>query len=251
MKRVIIIDDESNSREHLKNLIEEYCPLLSVNGEADGVDSGFKLIQQLKPDAIFLDIAMQDGTGFDLLDRFNNYPFQVIFQTAFDEFAIKAFKYSAVDYLLKPVSISDLVKAANKIADDQNRSEITQQLSNLLELSKKKKFERIVLTSNEGMHFIETSDIVRLQADVNYTTFYLNSKERITVTKTIKSFEDLLPEDSFFRPHQSHIVNLKYVKKILKEDGGYALMEDDSKVSISRRKKDHFITVMQNNSTNS
>lgn len=245
MKKVAIIDDESLARENLKNLIREYCPNIEVIGEAEGVESGCQLIQNLQPDAVFLDVAMQDGTGFDLLDRFTEYSFQVIFQTAFDEFAVKAFKYSAVDYLLKPVGVGELVKAVNKISNKRNQAEIAQQLASLIHLNKKKTFEKIVLNSNEGMHFVEIADIVRLQSDVNYTTFYLDSGERITVTKTIKSFEELLPENHFFRPHQSFIVGLQYVKKVLREDGGYALMKDGAKIPISRRKKDRFIMALQ------
>ncbi|MFT5167189.1 MAG: two-component system LytT family response regulator [Saprospiraceae bacterium] len=137
MKEVLIIDDESNARADLKSLINDHCPDLLLIGEADSVDSGVKLIQTLKPHAVFLDIAMQNGSGFDLLDQFDHNPFQVIFQTAFDEFAIKTFKYNAIDYLLKPVSIEELKKAADKITVEQNHSKITQQLSNLLRLAKK------------------------------------------------------------------------------------------------------------------
>ena len=246
MERVIIIDDETNAREHLRNLIEEHCPQLQVIGEADGVESGFRLIREVQPQAIFLDISMRDGTGFHLLDKFDRHTFQVIFQTAFDEFAIKAFRYNAVDYLLKPVSANELVKAARKIvaSQDQDHPAITQQLFNLIDSAKKQKFEKIVLHSSEGMHFVKVADIQHLQADANYTTFYLTSGEKITVTKTIKTFEELLPESSFFRPHQSYIVSLDCVSKILKEDGGYALMEDGSKIPISRRKKDQFITAL-------
>ena len=246
MPKVIIIDDEANAREHLRNLIEEHCPHLQVIGEADGIESGFQLIREMQPQAIFLDISMRDGTGFGLLDKFAQHTFQVIFQTAFDEFAIKAFRYNAVDYLLKPVSATDLVKAAGKIAasQDQDHPAITQQLFNLIDSAKKKKFEKIVLHSSEGMHFVKVADIQCLQADMNYTTFYITSGEKITVAKTIKTFEELLPERSFFRSHQSYIVNLNYVSKILKEGGGYALLEDGSKIPISRRKKDQFITAL-------
>lgn len=245
MKTVLIIDDEAHSRENLKSLISTYCPSLIVVGEADGVDAGFELIQSLKPQAIFLDISMQDGTGFDLLDRFERPEFQVVFQTAFDEFAIKAFRYNAIDYLLKPVSIEDLILAANKLTSESGPSDISQQLSNLIELTKNKSFEKLVLNSSEGMHFVEIAEIIRLESDVNYTTFFLSTGERITVTKTIKTFEELLPETLFFRPHQSHIVNLQCVTKILREDGGYALLKDGSKVPISRMKKDPFLTILQ------
>lgn len=245
MKKVIIIDDESRPRRDLKTLIKEYCPHLEVIGEAEGVHSGEKLIRTAKPDAVFLDIAMQDGSGFDLLDRFEHFPFKVVFQTAFDEFAVKAFKYNAVDYLLKPVSIRDLKRAAAKISAQQDRNEMNLQLLSLLESTQKKTFKKIVLSGSEGMHFVEISQIIRLQSQANYTTFFLNSGEKITITKTIKTYEELLPKDAFFRPHQSHIVNMEYVAKILREDGGYAMMKDGGKVPISRHKKETFITRLQ------
>lgn len=245
MNKVLIVDDERRSRENLSSLIKEYCPTLTIIGEADGVESGFHMIQELQPNAVFLDIAMLDGTGFDLLDRFDHYPFQVIFQTAFDEFAIKAFKYNAIDYLLKPIAIPELVKAANKISVESRAKEFSAQLSALVALSKKKTFDRIVLNSNEGMHFVELKNIIRLQSDANYTTFYLVSGERITVTKTIKTFQKLLPEQHFFRSHQSHILHLKYITKILREDGGYARLTDGTKIPISRSKKEAFIIALQ------
>lgn len=245
MKTVLIIDDESLARERLETLLVEYCPEFKIVGTADGVETGFQAIHQLKPDAVLLDVEMQDGTGFDLLDKFPSISFHVIFQTAFDEFAIKAFQYNAIDYLLKPIVASDLIRALERINAAKNKSHLHSQLSNLLETTKSEKFDRIVLSSSEGLHFVELNDIIRLESDINYTTFHLHSTERITVTKTIKTFEKLLPKDSFFRNHQSHIVNLKYVDKVLKEDGGFVLMRDQSKVPISRSKKEPFLQILK------
>lgn len=243
--RVIIIDDEFHSRENLKALLREHCPQLELIGEADGVESGFQLIRQLKPQAIFLDIAMQDGSGFDLLDRFDHFSFQVIFQTAFDNFAIKAFRYHALDYLLKPVDIDDLKKAVARLSSQAEPTDLTQQLTSLLELNRKQHFEKIVLTAAEGLHFVELNDIIRLQSEGNYTTFFLDSGERIVVTKTLKNFENLLATNGFFRTHQSHLVNLDFVTKVLREDGGFALLKGGYKVPISRKKKDKFIAALK------
>lgn len=249
MKKVIIIDDETRPRADLKSLVQAHCPELEFVGEADGVDTGEQLIRTVQPDAIFLDIEMRDGSGFDLLDRFDEYPFQVIFQTAFDEFAIKAFKYNAIDYLLKPISISELKKAAQKIRSTQDSSKLAQQLSNLLQQKQNKTPARIVLSTTEGLHFVALSDIIRLQADGNYTTFFLHSGEQIVVSKIIKYFEELLPSDAFFRTHQSHMVQLHFVKKVLRENGDYAIMGDESRVPISRNCKGLFIKTLKDKAT--
>lgn len=244
MKRVLIIDDESHARDYLGSLLETHCPEIQVIGQANGVQSGYEAIESLQPDAIFIDISMKDGTGFDLLDRFEYYPFQVIFQTAYDEFAVKAFKYSAIDYLLKPIDVEDLKKAVTKLTRDEISNLLKKQLNTVLQANRQKILDRIVLNSSEGMHFVEVVDIIRLQSEASYTTFYLESGERIVVSKTIKTFESMLPHHSFFRPHQSHIVHLKSVQKFLREDGGYALMKDGAKVPIARSKKDKFIQIL-------
>ncbi len=242
--RLAIIDDEPQSRQTLRILLNDYCPQVEIVGEADGVLTGFKLLQPIAVDAIFLDIQLGDGTGFDLLNKFPNPSFQVIFITAFDDFAIKAFRYNAIDYLLKPIDIDEFLRAVNKITPAR-QPDHNEQLTNLLETNMTGKFEKIALSSSEGLHFLELKDIVRLESDTNYTTFYMVSGEKVTVAKTLKTFEELLPNDDFFRPHQSHIVNLTYIKKILREDGGYLLMNGNSKIPVSRSKKEHFLSMMK------
>ncbi len=242
MTQLIIIDDEANARSILRDFLTSYCPNVEILGEADGVMSGLKLIRQKKPDAVLLDIQMKDGTGFDLLDKFKNPGFQVIFTTAFDEFAIKAFKYNAIDYLLKPINIDELIAAVDKIDARKNGDLPSEQIGGLKEAMKTGQLNRLVLSSSEGLHFVELSEIIRLKSEGNYTTFFLTSKEKIVVSKSIKAFSEILP-NTFFRTHQSHIVHLNFVKKFLREDGGYALTEDNSKVPISRSKKDEFLNL--------
>ncbi len=243
--RVIMIDDEYQSRKTLRTFLQDYCPHVEIIGEADGVLSGYKLLQTETPDAIFLDIHMNDGTGFDLLNKFPNPSFQVIFTTAFDEFAIKAFQYNAIDYLLKPLDVDELLRATKKINPLEKIPGLNGRLNNLLETTETGRFDKIAISSNDGLHFLELINIVRLESETNYTTFYLINGKRIVVAKTLKSFENLLEGEGFFRPHQSHIINLKYITKILKEDGGYLLMRDDCKVPISRSKKEQFMKLVK------
>ena len=240
-----IIDDEPQSRKTLQVLLSDYCPQVEIIGEADGVLAGFKLLQNIEVDAIFLDVQMGDGTGFDLLNKFPNPSFQVIFTTAFDDFAIKAFRYNAIDYLLKPIDIDELLQGVEKISPAEKQSKKDERLINLLESNKTGRFEKIALSSSEGLHFLELKDIVRLESDANYTTFHLVSNEKITVAKTLKNFDQLLSDEVFFRSHQSHIVNLSFVKKILREDGGYLLMEGNSKIPIARSKKEEFLSMVK------
>ncbi len=207
--------------------------------------SGYKLLRNVLPDAIFLDVQMGDGTGFDLLRKFHDPGFQVIFTTAFDEFAIKAFQVNAIDYLLKPIDVDELLRAVGKIEDTVKRWKADERMQNLLTSDERKEFEKIAISSNEGLHFVELKDIVRLESDANYTTFYLGSGERVTVARTLKNFDELLPPDQFFRSHQSHIINLSHVKKIVREDGGYILLSGDIKIPLARSKKDRFMEVVK------
>lgn len=243
--RVIVIDDESQSRKTLQILLKDYCPHVAIIGEADGVLAGYQLLQRESPDALFLDIHMSDGTGFDLLNKIQNPSFQVVFITAYDNFAIKAFQYNAIDYLLKPINVDELLRAIRKIKPATQQPDFKRRLDNLLETNKTGKFDKIAVSSNDGLHFLELSEIVRLESEGNYTTFNLLNGKQVIVAKTLKSFEDLLEDEMFFRTHQSHIINLKYIAKIVKEDGGYLLMKDQGKVPISRSKKDQFMKLVK------
>ncbi len=243
-KRAVLCDDEPQSRLTLKVFLNDYCPDVEIVGEADGVMAGIQLIRQARPDVVFLDVEMEDGTGFDLLKKFPNPSFQVIFTTAYNDFALKAFRYNALDYLLKPIDIDELIQAVDRISPGKLSPSHTEQITALLEANHIGRFEKIAVSSNEGLHFLNLKDIVRLESDINYTTFHLASSERITVSKTLKTFEELLPEGEFYRPHQSHIVNLGYVKKVLREEGGYLVMEDGFKIPLSRARKDEFLNLV-------
>jgi two-component system LytT family response regulator len=241
MISVVIIDDETKARTNLKELLHSVCSSVEIIGEADGVASGLQLLSRVQPDAVLLDIQMKDGTGFDLLDRLPSLDYHIIFITAHEEFALKAFRYYALTYLVKPIDPDDLLSVCRKIKKEKENKLSGQHLRHLLESVQNRKIENVALSTNEGMIYLKLKEIIRLESDGNYTFFYTSGQEKFVVSRTIKEFEELLPEDIFFRTHQSHIVNLQEVRKVLKEDGGYALMGDGTKVPISRRKKDDFL----------
>lgn len=239
MKRIVLIDDEAPARQAVRTLLSSLCPDVEIVGEADGVATGVKLIRQMNPHAVLLDISMEDGSGFDLLDHFPSLPFKVIFTTASDEFALRAFRYNALDYLLKPVAPKELLAALDRIGGESLELN-TLKVRNLLEDARRERLERIALTSQEGLVFLHLDQIVHLESDGSYTTFFLTNKERHVVARPLRVFEELLPPDAFFRIHQSHMVQRAFVKKVLKEDGGYAVMEDGSKLPVARRRKEEF-----------
>ena len=244
MIRTLIIDDETNSRMTSKGFLAKYCPVVEVIGEADGVKSGQEAIKQLKPDLVFLDIQMQDGTGFDLLELIPSIHFKLIFVTSFDQYAIRAFKYSAVDYILKPVDPDQLVAAVSRLNSTGVISSIDNKLNILI--SNLRNIEKIAIPTNEGMRFVKIDDIIRCESDSCYTTIFMKNKEKIMVSKTLKEYELLLSDMNFFRVHKSHLVNLKYVEKYIQGEGGYLVMEDKSHIEVSRRKKDDLLALLNN-----
>lgn len=243
MIRAIIIDDEQDSRNTIRNILENYCENIDVVGEASDVESGLEVISRKNPDVVFLDIQMPDGTGFDLLEELPKVNFQIIFITAYDQYALKAIKFSALDYILKPVDPQQLVDAVKKIRKDStSHSDITKKINTLLR--NKNGFERITLPTLEGYKFVNLKDIIRCVADSNYTQFYLSSGENILVTRTLKEYEETLSELDFVRVHQSHLVNTRYVDRYIKGDGGTVVMVDGAEVEVSRRRKDDFLNRM-------
>ncbi len=242
MIRTIIIDDEEKARYNLKQLLIEYATDIQIVGEASNVADGIQLINQTKPELVFLDIQMPDGTGFDLLERLPEVSFKVIFVSAYDHFAVTAFKFSAVDYLLKPVNAEDLEKALEKV----NKGDNYQPAKIKVLLGNRTGIEKIVLPSMDELIFVKINDIVRCESDSNYTCFYLEDGERILVSRTLKEYEDLLEPMGFYRIHKSSIINLRFLKKYKKGDGGIVTMEDGTEIEVSRRRKDDFLKVLQN-----
>jgi len=246
MIKVVIVDDEKKSREVLIEILTQYCPDVSIIAEAENCNQGVTVINNAKPDIVLLDIQMPDGIGFNVLERIENPEFEVIFITAFDQYAIKAIKYSALDYILKPVNPTELIKSIEKYRSRVFPNTLSKRLHVLLENMKPEKSQKqkIVLSTSEGYHVINTEDIVRCQSDSYYTNFHLITGKRIIVSKTLKEFEELLGDSGFVRTHKSHLINTRYIKSYIRTDGGYIIMTDGEEIPVSRRKKDYITEII-------
>lgn len=240
--RAVVVDDIQKFRKNLIQDLADYCPDIAVVGEADGVISAAKKINNLKPDVVFLDIQINEGTAFDLLSVLGDVKFKIIFTTASDEFAIKAFKISAIDYLLKPIDIDELKCAIAKLKiGNEDNYELLQ--SNIKEEDKSNK--RLALHSQDKIEIIEIGNIIRCESNVNYTQFFFKDGTKMLVTKTLKEYDKMLTEFGFYRVHQSHLINIDYLKEYVKIDGGYLKMKDGSSVPISTRKKSSVLKLLQ------
>jgi two-component system, LytTR family, response regulator len=243
MMKALIIDDTEMARVALRADIKQYCPEIVVAGEASGVEEGIKMIHVCKPDLIFLDIRMGDGSGFDLLERLGkDVQLKVIFTTAYDEYAIKAFKYSASDYLLKPIDPDELVRAVEKIGSENKNTDLIKNLEFLMQQVKSPRSlpKKLALNSLDKVQLVNISDIVRCESQSNYTIFYLRGNQQILVTRTLKEFDELLSEHNFIRVHHSHLINPDYLKEFNKSEF-VAVMTDNTHVPVSVRKKDQLL----------
>ncbi|GAB4286240.1 MAG: LytTR family DNA-binding domain-containing protein [Marinilabiliales bacterium] len=244
--KAVIIDDELKAIKSIEYIVSEYCKNISIVGTAENIDEAVKVVNETNPDIVFLDIELQKGTGFDLLEKIPKRNFNVIFITAYNQYAIKAIKFSAVDYILKPIDIYEFISAVNKVVEKRNSGvnwdEKYDVLINNLNESKPTK---LALPTFDGTEYINIQDIVRIEADRSYSYIFLTDKRRIVVSKSLIEFEELLADNNFFRTHKSHLVNLDHVKKHIKHDGGYAEMSDGTKVMIARRKKEEFVNAMK------
>ncbi len=241
--KVLIIDDEEKSRLTLRNFIEKYEKGIEIAGEADGVVSGMKLIKTEKPEAVFLDVEMKDGTGFDLLELLNPVDFNVVFVTAFNHYAVKAFQYSAVDYLLKPLDPSRLKEAVKKLQENAAPNDHQQKVNTLLE--NRSSLEKLALPAIDGLIMIKVSDILRLESEVNYTRFFLNTGESYLSTKTLKEYDALLLGTNFYRIHKSHLINLDCVARYIKGEGGTIILEDGTELEVARRRKEGLLQALK------
>lgn len=242
--KAIIIEDEERSRIVLQNLVETYCPGVEVVGTADSVISGTRLVKAERPDILFLDVQINGGTGFDVLDKSEGLTAAVIFTTAYDHYALKAFKFSAIDYLLKPIDIEELKAAVRKVAASSRQDEEQYKIRNLLSNLKHPEEDPVLLLSTlEAVEFVRIRDIVRCEAQGAYTQVFLRDVKPVMVSKVIKEFEYLLQDFGFYRVHQSHLVNLKEVRKYVKSDN-YLLMRDGAQIQLARSRKDDFFNVL-------
>jgi len=244
--KAVIIDDEPNAVDFIFSIIGEYCPELEVTGKAYDVPEGIRIIEEKKPDLVFLDVEMPNGTGFDLLTHFPEKDFDVVFITAFNHYAIRAIKFSAVDYILKPINIKEFIESVRKVVDkrSESRTQNNENLKTLMENLRTGSPSRLAIPTSDGMEYLNPKEILRIEADRSYSWFYLTGNRKILVSKHLKEFQDILDERYFFRPHNSFLINLKYVRKYVRKEGGYIEMQDGAQIPVSRNRKDLFLVHM-------
>ncbi len=250
MLKAVIIDDEANSREALAGKLDLFCPELELLGQGGSVEEGLKLLENPEVDLLFLDIDLAGESGFDLLKSLSEErkeALAIIFITAHDEFAIQAIKFSALDYLLKPVDPEELVKAVRRLESEKGIPKKVASLNVLVENIRQASDspKKIVVPTSDGMHVIRLSDIIRLESSSNYTTFYLNNEKNLLASKTLKEFDMMLEGYSFLRIHKSHLVNVNFLKKYVQTDGGYLVLEDGSRIPVANRKKEQLMSLLK------
>ena len=246
---VVIIDDEPKARKLLEILIRENCPKITSIFTAEDLLSGVEIIKKEKPQIVFLDIEMPEHSGLEIFDFIDSTTsnFEIIFTTAYSEYAIKAFELSAVDYLLKPLRADKLVDAIEKAIVNIGKSYINIKLDELQKSLKSSNFKKIALPVEGGIKFVNFQDIVLLKADGMYTSVHVQNASELLISKPLKHFEDLLEAiPMFYRPHRSYLINLKYIQEYSKKDGGYIIMDNGETVSVSKDKKEEFLTIVQN-----
>jgi len=251
MIKTVIVDDEPDAVAFIESLIKEYCPDLEIVGTANSVPEAEKLINKNTPDLVFLDVEMPHGNGFELLRRTRNLSYKVIFITAFNHYAIKAIKFSAVDYILKPINIEEFITSVRKVKESiVSKKDTTLNFDSLIENLKSALPDKLAIPTNDGMEYLNTEDIIRIQADRSYSWFYMKSGKKYLVSKNLKGYQELLSDRYFFRTHNSHLINLEHVQKYIRHGGGSIEMTDGSRVALSRTKKDLFLLEMSKKITN-
>jgi two-component system LytT family response regulator len=246
MLRVVIIDDEDHIRDSLVKILARHCPQVMVAGAAFSVESGAKAIREFHPDLVLLDIQMNDGTGFDLLQSFSSVDFKVIFITAYDQYALQAFRFSAVDYILKPVNPEHLVAAverAGQMVGDHFNLQMDTLKENLKAIARQDK--KIILKTTDQIHLLDIKNIVTCESDSCYTTFHTLQGEHIMVAKTLKEYEEMLNGCGFFRVHKSHLINLAHIKRFDKQDGGHIVLTNDLKIPVASRKREEMMELLE------
>ena len=245
MISALIIDDEAKGRLALREKLSAYCPQIKVLAEAANGEEALLLIRHHDPQLIFLDIEMPRMNGFEMLNELPEKNFHIIFTTAYDQYAIKAIRYAAFDYLLKPIDIEELKTAiSNVTARESNQTKIQVELLHQNMQQPKKQLFKLAIPTLDGLIFYDINDIIYLEANSNYTNIYLINKIKVTASKVLKEFEELLPEDIFFRTHHSYLINLHYIKRYIKGDGGQIELQNGTYVDVSRRKKEEFLKAM-------
>ncbi|HHC79888.1 MAG TPA: response regulator transcription factor [Flavobacteriia bacterium] len=245
MIKALIIDDEAKARQGLRLVLEKYCPDVEILALCESPKIGLEKINELQPDLIFLDVQMPKMSGFDLLEKIPEINFEVIFVTAYDQYAIKAIKFSALDYLLKPIDVDELITAVQKISKRRkNRIIKYQSLLNNVKTNTKT-LTRLAIPSDNEIIMQPVEDIIYCEADSSYTTLHLINDKQITVAKTLKEFENILPQTNFCRIHHSTLVNISHIVKYVKGEGGYVIISNNKHLNVSRRKKECFLKILQ------
>lgn len=250
--KAIIVDDEANSRSTLRNLLTRLCPEVEIAGEAKNADEGSAMVSTIQPDIVFLDIEMPGKNGFEFLAGLSHIPFEVIFTTAFHEYAVKAFRFSAIDFLLKPIDPDELVSAVKKYETKGVKQSGNEQLDLLKQLwgqlnhkaAQPATQQKIALTNQDGVSIVDINSIVWCEALGSYTKFHFSNKTNLVVSKIIKEYEEILAEYNFVRVHNTYLVNANCIVKYIKGDGGQLIMTDGNEIEVSRRKKDEVLGVL-------
>jgi two-component system LytT family response regulator len=246
MKKILIIDDEKPTREFIRRMLESFKLNAAIFIDGENVESGIKAIEEVQPDLVLLDIQMPDGNGFDVLRRTQYKKFKVIFITAFQEFAIQAIKFSAMDYILKPIDMDELQSSVNRALEAIHQKADESQFSVLQNNIQPNQKRKLVLKTLESIHVVDIETIIRCEADKNYTSFFLADGKRILVSKTLKDYDTMLSGHNFFRAQQSHLININFIERYDKQDGGYVIMKDGASVPLSPAKKDQFFQLLEN-----
>lgn len=239
-RKVLIIDDENPTRDFIRKMLESFDLKLDIYTDGENVQSGIEAIERIQPDIVLLDIQMPDGNGFDVLKSVSNKSFEIIFITAFQEFAVQAIKFSALDYILKPIDADELRTAVTNALQMLSHKKDENQFNALQNNIQPHLKRKLVLKTQESIFVVEIDDIVHCEADKNYTFFYLNDGKKILVSKTLKDYDTLLAGLQFFRVHQSHLINLNCVERYDKHDGGSVILKDGTAIPLSPAKKDQF-----------
>jgi len=248
MINAIIIDDEQHCSDRLSSLLQEnHQDIINLCGAFSDIEKGLSAIIKLHPQLVFLDVQIHDKTGFDLLKQLPKIDFDIIFTTAYEKYAVQAIKFSALDYLLKPVTQEDLGFAINKSAEKNKLNDTSAKLDTLFHNLKNIQgmSKKICVPVVTGLVFLEIADIIRCESEINYTTIFLKDKQKLVVAKTLKEFEEMLTEYNFFRVHNSHLINLAYIKSYNKGKGGFVTLSDSTSIEVSTRRKEDFIKAME------
>jgi two-component system LytT family response regulator len=243
--KAILIDDELNSLQNLRQKLEGFCPDIHVIATTQQPEEGIFLIRQYQPDLVFLDIEMPRMSGFRMLEELGEYDFDIIFTTAYDRYSIDAIRISAFDYLVKPIGIEDLQHAVERFSKSLNRQ--TKEKIDILKKSlsdNRSQEDKIAISTSEGIDFIPIKNIVHIESKSNYSKIFLTENKSITVTKILKDFEEMLLPYNFYRVHNSHLINLNYIQKYIRSQGGHVLLQDGTLIDISRRKKEEFLRMI-------